>query len=69
MRFLDARTGADVKIGEVYDGWRVLSLRDRFLRADVLIENVSDGRRLWQPVHVRFLHPDFMFRRTLFLPT
>ncbi len=76
MRFLDARTGHDVVIGEVYDGWRVVQLRDRFLSASVLIEYVGGdprvaqpGARVWQPVHVRFLHPQFMFQRTLFLPT
>lgn len=68
-RIIDAHTGKDVKIGEVYDGNRVVLIDDRFFIAHALVEHVASGKKHWVQLPVRFMHPSFPFQRVIFLPT
>lgn len=80
MRIIDVHTGEDVKIGGVYDGYRILKIEDNFFSARALLERADGGPcadhqgrpvpcPIWQALPVRFMHPSFLFQRVIFLPT
>lgn len=78
IRVIDARSGANVKIGQVVsypDGewWELVGVRDRLLTATAIINDHTTGgapgRSKSVPLTVRFLHPAFLFERVGFFPS
>ena len=56
------------------DGWYCIDkLHDRFFTAsaDVTVKSNVDGivRKARMPLIVRFMHPSFLFRRVIFVPS
>ncbi len=67
-RWIDANSGQPVVVGQTYMGHKILKLEDWFFLARAYVEN-EQGRRFWQPCLVRFSHPVYPGKRTIFLPT
>ena len=85
MRIIDARTGAEVKVGGTVDygdgdGWTLLKVDEGIFRASALVRRQRPfvvrhrhGETLatdhWVPLTVRYLHPNFMFQKVGFFPS
>ncbi len=73
MRVIDAYTGREVRIGDnLRDpqgrSWRLMSVED-FGLFDALAHIEIEGRDQVVRLHVRLLHPRFLFQRVGFVPT
>lgn len=74
MKIIDARSGLeDIKIGQRinYPGgewWKLVSVQTRSpWRVDVFVET-NEGPKI-VALHVRFMHPAFLFQRVGFYPS
>lgn len=85
MKVIDARSGKEMRIGDVVnypDGeWiRLISVDEGILSATAVIDTSEiayppgDGRKLVRrtkkiPLGVRYLHPSYMFQKIAFIPS
>jgi hypothetical protein len=77
MRVIDARSGADVQVGDVVrygpgEWWKLLELDAGWTWANAWVEGELDGQRFGPtllPLQVRFTHPGFFLQRVAFAPT
>lgn len=76
MLIVDAFTGREgLKVGDVVrtphdDGpIRIDAIREGFLSAELDFTWMQTGLKVTIPLQVRFLHPDFLFRKVGFIPS
>jgi hypothetical protein len=77
MRVIDARSGRDVKVGDVVrygddDWWEMIDVAHGLTWANAMVVGVMHGERFgptWLPLKVRFTHPGFFLQRVAFAPT
>ncbi|KKW45851.1 MAG: hypothetical protein UY96_C0013G0008 [Parcubacteria group bacterium GW2011_GWB1_56_8] len=74
MKIINSFDGKKVKIGDNfevpgYEPHKLVRIRDRFFSAQAFYcgQTALNGR--WQPLAVRFTHPNFFLQRVLFIPT
>lgn len=77
MRVIDARSGREVKVGDVVrysdgDWWELLDLETGFTWARAWVRGAIEYQTFGPrslPLTVRFLHPEFPLQRVAFAPT
>jgi hypothetical protein len=82
MRVIDARSGKEMRIGDVVtygegEKLRLLDIDEGLLSANAVVENtyldIRTNKLVTQrsqiPLTVRFMHPGFLFQRVAFIPS
>lgn len=73
MRVIDARSGREVRVGDVVDygrgeWWKLLRVEQQGLwEAQALVDGTHGLQRV--PLAVRWTHPSFLFQHVAFFPS
>jgi hypothetical protein len=74
VRFIDARSGDDLRVGSQIrypdgEGYDVVGLTASWLRAAAVVKELPTGQVRVVPLQVRYLHPAFLLQAVAFFPS